>query len=120
VKATIKAPRGKCLTDGGISRMTIYAENPADEVRMKELERWFMDWRLTVGPAALAPAGEPEWQPTHRHMDGGLYRFEREVMIRSDDDEAWREGVEYTCDRPQARPYVTSKTRWQKRFIPLK
>jgi hypothetical protein len=57
---------------------------------------------------------EPEWRPTHRHADGGEYRFEREVMIKTDDELLWHPGVLYT--NRAGKYFVTSAWRWERRF----
>lgn len=61
---------------------------------------------------------EPEWKPTHQHADGGLYRFEKMVTLKTDDDELWVPGVEYTS-RQSSIPYVTTQRRWVRRFREL-
>lgn len=56
-------------------------------------------------------------KPTHRHADGGLYRFIREgrcLRIGT----AWVEAVVYE-DVKDGALYVTSPARWVERFIAL-
>lgn len=57
------------------------------------------------------------WRPTHRHVDGGLYRLERDCAGKHPDTGAWVDGVLYTGEDAAWR--WTAKDRWPVRFLAL-
>lgn len=56
--------------------------------------------------------------PTHRHADGGLYRYVGPQSAKGDGDQSvWIEGVEYSD--LEGRKFWTTQLRWSERFEEL-
>jgi len=65
-------------------------------------------------PVPFKPTRLP-WSPTHKHIDGGLYRFERQGKMKA--DHVWSPSVSYTDAKGEY--FTTSLERWNSRFVEI-
>jgi hypothetical protein len=77
--------------------------------------------RARAAIAAAEAAPKDEWQPTHQHAEGGLYRFVKDGLMREHDTPrttgGWVAAIFYENEARQM--FATAPSRWLARFTPF-